>query len=71
MFGIGLISLWSVNLLGSNIHVNKNTEALLDSNKELGLEVNAEKTKVIDLTCIHVSSPDYRKNSKITNPSKM
>jgi hypothetical protein len=35
-----------VNILGGNIHsVRKNTEALLIASKEIGLEVNAEKTK--------------------------
>jgi hypothetical protein len=32
-----------VNILGKNIQ--KNTEALLDASKEVGLEVNSEKTK--------------------------
>jgi hypothetical protein len=40
-----------VNLLGANIYIiKKNTEALLDSNKEVGLDVNAEKTKYISLS---------------------
>jgi hypothetical protein len=35
-----------VNLLGGNINViNKNTEAVVEAIKEVGLEVNAEKTK--------------------------
>jgi hypothetical protein len=35
-----------VNLLGDNIDtVNKNTETLIDASKEVGLEVNVEKTK--------------------------
>jgi hypothetical protein len=35
-----------VNILGGSIHtIRKNTEALLIANKEIGLEVNAEKTK--------------------------
>jgi hypothetical protein len=35
-----------VNLLGDNIGIiNKNTETLIDAGKEVGLEVNIEKTK--------------------------
>jgi hypothetical protein len=35
-----------VNVVGENIDTtNKNTEALLDAGKEVGLEVNPEKTK--------------------------
>jgi hypothetical protein len=35
-----------VNLLADNIYTTKkNTETLTDSSKEVGLEVNAEKTK--------------------------
>jgi hypothetical protein len=35
-----------VNLLGGNIDtINRNTESLTDASKEVGLEVNVEKTK--------------------------
>jgi hypothetical protein len=35
-----------VNILGDNIDtINKNTQTLIDASKEVGLEVNVEKTK--------------------------
>jgi hypothetical protein len=34
-----------VNLLGDNIGSEKNTETLIDGSKEVGLEINIEKTK--------------------------
>jgi hypothetical protein len=36
-----------VNIVGENIDTIKNTEALLDASKEVGLEVNPEKTKYV------------------------
>jgi hypothetical protein len=40
-----------VNLLGDNIGtVKKNTETLIDTSKEVGLEANTEKTKYILLS---------------------
>jgi hypothetical protein len=37
-----------VNLLGGNINiVKRNTETLIDASKEVGIEVNAEKTKYV------------------------
>jgi hypothetical protein len=40
-----------VNLLGDNIDtIKKNTETLMDANKEVGLEINAEKTKYMLLS---------------------
>jgi hypothetical protein len=41
-----LICADDINLLGDNINtINKNTETLIDSSKEVGLEVNTDKTK--------------------------
>jgi hypothetical protein len=41
-----------VNLLGDNIDtVKKNTETLIDASKEVGLEINVEKTKYMLLSC--------------------
>jgi hypothetical protein len=40
-----------VNILGGSIStIKKNTEALVVSSKEIGLEVNAEKTKYMVMT---------------------
>jgi hypothetical protein len=41
-----------VNLLGDNTHtIKKNTQTLIDASKEVGLEVNTEKTKYMLLSC--------------------
>jgi hypothetical protein len=40
-----------LNLLGNNIEIiNKNTETLIDGSKEVGLEINIEKTKYMLLS---------------------
>jgi hypothetical protein len=41
-----------VNLLGDNIDtIKKNTGTLIDASKEVGLEMNVEKTKYVLLSC--------------------
>jgi hypothetical protein len=53
-----------VNLLGDNIDtINKNTETLIDASKEVGLEVNIEKTKYM------LVSWDQNREIKIGNRS--
>jgi hypothetical protein len=43
-----------LSLLGDNIDIiKKNTRTLIDAGKEVGLEVNTEKTKYI-VTCLQV-----------------
>jgi hypothetical protein len=52
-------------MLGENIHtIKKNKEALLQASREVGLEVNTEKTKYM-----FVSPPECRTKSYINNRS--
>jgi hypothetical protein len=50
----GTHQLWvcadDVTLLGDNIDTIKNTETVTDASKEVGVEVNAEKTKAMLLS---------------------
>jgi hypothetical protein len=55
-----------VNLLIDNIYAtSKNTEALIDANKKVGLEVNAQKVKNMlkSYVSTRVSSPECRAKS--------
>jgi hypothetical protein len=55
-----------VNLLGNNVDtVKENTEKLIDASKEVGLEINAEKTKYILLT--HHQNIGQNRDIKIAN----
>jgi hypothetical protein len=57
-----------VNLLGDNIdNINKNTETIIDSSKEVSLEINVEKTKCM-LLSRHQNAGQNR-DIKITNRS--
>jgi hypothetical protein len=57
-----------VNLLGDNIDIiNKNTRTLIDASKEVGLEVNAEKTKYMLLS--HHQNEVKNHDIKIVNRS--
>jgi hypothetical protein len=55
-----------VNLLGDDLGtIKKNTGTLIDASKEVGLEINAEKTKYI-LLSRHQNAGQNR-DIKITN----
>jgi uncharacterized membrane protein len=57
-----------VNLLGDNIDIiNKNIETLIDATKEVGLEVNAEKTKYMLLS--HYQNAEQNLGIKIGDRS--
>jgi hypothetical protein len=53
-----------VNPLGDNINtIKRNTKALIDARKEVGLEVNTEKTKYIFLS--HHQNAGKNRNIRI------
>jgi hypothetical protein len=55
-----------VNLLGDNINnIKKNTGTSIDASKEVGLEINVEKTKYVLLSC-HENA-DQNRDIKIAN----
>jgi hypothetical protein len=54
-----------VNLLGYNIDtIKKNTQTLIDASKEVGLEINIEKTKYMLPSHHQNVSQNRDKNSK-------
>jgi hypothetical protein len=55
-----------VNLLGDNIDtIKKNAETLIDASKEVGLEINVEKTKYMLLP--HRQNTGQNRDIKIAN----
>jgi hypothetical protein len=57
-----------VNIVGENIDtIQKNTKALLDASKEVGLEVNPEKTKYMLVS--RCQKAGQRQSIKIANTS--
>jgi hypothetical protein len=57
-----------VNILGGSVHaIKKNKEALVVASKEIGLEVNAEKTKYMVMSGNHNAGQNH--NMKLVNKS--
>jgi hypothetical protein len=59
-----LVYAHDVNLLGKKINtVNRTTEALLDTSKEVCLKVNAEKTKYMFMSCHETAGQNHIKTA--------
>jgi hypothetical protein len=64
-----LVFVDDVNMLGGSVHtstIKKNIEALLVGSKEIGLEVNADKTKYMLILCMCFLA-SYMKMTRGTN----
>jgi hypothetical protein len=60
----------NVSIVGENINTIKNTETLLDASKEVGIEVNTEKTKYVVVSC-HQHAGKITVYWLLINPLKM
>jgi hypothetical protein len=56
-----------VNILGGSVHAIKNTEAFVVASKEIGLEVNAEKSKYMIMSRDQNAGKNH--NMKLDNKS--
>jgi hypothetical protein len=56
-----------VNLLGNSVNTIKNSETLLEASRDIGLEINAEKTKYMIMSCYLNSGQNQ--NIRIANES--
>jgi hypothetical protein len=57
-----------VNLLGDNIDtIKRNTQTLIDASKQIGLEVNTEKTKYTRKLLSHHQNAGQNHDLKISN----
>ena len=63
-----LVYAGNVNILGGSVHtVKENTEALIVASKEIGLDVNADKTKYVVMSRDQNAGRSH--NMKIDNSS--
>jgi len=63
-----LVYSYCVNILGSSVHtIKKNTEAVVVASKEIGLEVNADKTVYMVMSRVQIAG--WSRKIKINNYS--